>query len=92
MLTARTDSVWGALASYLVTLGDRYDAKAGLERQTQATRNVWAIMWRESKTLEQVLNPAQLKLLPWPAAYLKTADKPPAGMRASARARTASTA
>jgi len=76
-LTARTDSVWGSFASYLVTLGDRYDAKAGLERQTQATREVWAITWRESKTLEQVLNPAQLKLLPWPAAYLRNADKPP---------------
>ena len=77
MLTARTDSVWGDLASYLVTLGDRYDAKAGLERQTQATTDVWAIMWRDSKTLEQVLNAAQLKLLPWLAAYLRTADKPP---------------
>jgi len=76
-LTARTDSAWGAFASYLVILGDSYDAKIALARQADATKAVWTIVWRESKTLEQVLNPAQIKLLPWPASYLRTAEKPP---------------
>jgi hypothetical protein len=76
-LNAQTDAVWGSFAAYLVKLEDRYDAKTALERQQTANKDVWMLLWRDSKTLDQVLNPQQLKLLPWPASYLRSAEKAP---------------
>ncbi|HYW51640.1 MAG TPA: hypothetical protein VE861_13590, partial [Gemmatimonadaceae bacterium] len=76
-LTARTDSVWGALAAHLATLGDRYDTKAELARQNAATGAIWELLWKEACTLDTVFNASQLKLLPYPASYLRTISSPP---------------
>ena len=67
------DSLWGALAGEFARYGDRYDSKAALERQEAVIDAAWERARLVSIKLTDILTPVQLKLLPWPAGYLRTA-------------------
>ncbi len=70
--TARADSIWRVLATQLANLGDRYDAKSELARQEAAVDAVWSLARDAAWELDTILNPQQIKLLPWPAGYLRS--------------------
>lgn len=70
--TARVDSIWRELTSHLAGLGDRYDSKVELARQEAALDAAWGLARDVSWELDAILTAQQLKLLPWPAAYLRT--------------------
>lgn len=72
---ARVDSIWNSLATYLVSLPDTYDAKEALKRQEAAVDAVWEAARTDALALDAILTPQQLKLVPWPASYLRTLDK-----------------
>lgn len=69
------DSIWGDLASYLVALPDTYDAKEALKRQEAAIDAVWETARAHALALDTILTPQQLRLLPWPAGYLRALDR-----------------
>ena len=76
------DSVWRELAVHLASLGDTYDAAAALKRQEAAVDSAWDLSWRNARAeLPKILNPLQLKLLPWPADMLYKAKEPIRGVR-----------
>lgn len=70
--TAQADSIWRELAEHLAGLGDRYDAKAAMVRQESAIDAVWELARSAAWTLDSILNPQQIKLLPFPAGYLRS--------------------
>lgn len=70
--SASADSIWLGMASYLTSLGDRYNAKEALARQEAAVDAVWELARNEAWGLDTILNPQQIKLLPWPAGYLRS--------------------
>lgn len=70
--SATADSIWLKMARYLVNLDDRYDTKAALAKQEAAVDEVWELARNEAWGLDTILNPQQLKLLPWPAGYLRS--------------------
>ena len=78
----RVDSVWTALTSWLADLPDRFDAATALARQEGVIDEVWDMGRPEMQAvLPKILNPLQLKMLPWPAQMLYTAKKPIKGLR-----------
>lgn len=78
-LSAHTNAAWGALAAYLVSLNERYEIQPALSRQSAATAEVWKLMWSDAQALRTLLDPTQLRLLPYPASYLRNITMPPTG-------------
>lgn len=72
---ASVDSIWGDLATYLVSLPDVYDAKEALKHQEAAIDAVWETARAHALALDAILTPQQLRLLPWPASYLRSLDR-----------------
>lgn len=72
VLTARADSIFGALATYLAELPSSYDQKAAVARSRQATAGVWQAVYAERKFLLKVLTPGQIRRLPLPLYQLVT--------------------
>ena len=65
------DTLWASLAAYLAELSDQYDASAVLKRQESTIDAAWELTRLDvRRTLPGLLNPVQLKLLPWPASML----------------------
>lgn len=61
----RIDSVWTTLSEYLASLPDDFDSAEALKRQEDAVEAGWELTRDDlKKTLPQILNPIQLKLLP----------------------------
>jgi hypothetical protein len=59
------DSLWMTLGDYLAALPDKYDPAEALKHQEDAVEAAWQLTREElKKTLPQILNPIQLKLLP----------------------------
>ncbi len=75
-LVARSDSVWGALAGYLLSLGDDYQTKEAVRRQTLASIAVWELSRLDAHALDRILTPGQIKLLPFLPTYLRQQKKP----------------
>lgn len=75
------DSVWIGLASYMAELPDRYDSNAVLRMQETTLDQAWELAWRETKKLNEILSPVQLRLLPWPVSFLYSSNKAPKGFR-----------
>ncbi|HET6763441.1 MAG TPA: hypothetical protein VFH27_07205, partial [Longimicrobiaceae bacterium] len=61
---ARADSVWLGLGTYLAALPDHYDAAEAVKRQEAATDSVWALAHAERSTVEGILSPLQITMLP----------------------------
>lgn len=73
----KMDSVWGGLADYLANLGDRIDVRDAVKRQESATDAAWEIARLDvHATLGKILNPVQLRMLPWPSGLLYQAKAP----------------
>lgn len=70
--SASADSIWLEMTTYLSNLGDRYNVKEALARQEAAVDAVWELSRNEAWGLDTILNPQQIKLLPWPAGYLRS--------------------
>ncbi len=69
--TARVDSVWTDLTTWMAGLPDRFDAKAVLQRQEATIDAVWEMGRMELQTqLPKVLSPVQLQILPgWSKSF-----------------------
>jgi hypothetical protein len=74
VLTARADSIFGALATYLAGLPSSYDHKAALLRANQASASVWQAVYAERKFLLKVLTPGQIRRLPMPLYQMVTQE------------------
>ncbi|HVZ78443.1 MAG TPA: carboxypeptidase-like regulatory domain-containing protein [Gemmatimonadaceae bacterium] len=73
----RMDSLWTALADYMASLPDDYDAAAALKRSEDATDAGWELSRQDlQKTLRAILTPVQLAILPFPAKLLYDAKEP----------------
>ena len=64
VLKVRADSVYSPLASYLVALGDGFDVKEAAKRVKETGDAMWELIYAEKPFLKEVLNPAQILLLP----------------------------
>ena len=70
----RVDSLWLALATHFVELGEKYDVAAAVRRQEDAiaeARELTRVHMRA--TLGEVLTPIQLQLMPGASVYRATA-------------------
>jgi len=73
----RMDSIWTPLADYLAQLGDQIDVDDAVKRQEAATDSAWEASRLDVRaSLPRILNPVQLRILPWPAVMLFRATKP----------------
>lgn len=71
------DSVWRALASEFAALPDRYDGKAALRRQEESIDSAREIARQFVRgTLREILDEAQIRLLPGYPATLLRAEQP----------------
>lgn len=77
---AGADSLWGSLAGEFARYGDDYDVKGAFTRQEAVIDKVWAHAAACAAKLSDILTPVQIKLLPNPADWLRTA-KPPIKVR-----------
>ncbi len=64
VLKIRADSVYLPLASYLVALGEGFDVKEAAKRVRDTGDAMWTVIYAEKSFLKEVLNPAQITLLP----------------------------
>ena len=74
VLTARADSIFGALATYLAELPASYDQKAALDRSYHAFDSVWQAVHAERTFLLKVLTPGQIRRLPLAMYQLVTQE------------------
>jgi hypothetical protein len=71
-LTAKADSIFGALAIYLAGLPSRYDQREAVKRAAQAATDVWKEVYAEKTFLLKVLTPGQVRRLPQPIYQMVT--------------------
>jgi len=71
-LTAKADSIYGQLATYLAALPANYDEKAAVDRAKAATDSLWAAIYAEKPFLLRVLTPGQIRRLPTPLLQMVT--------------------
>jgi hypothetical protein len=64
VLQAKADSIYGALARYLVALPPDYDAKDAVKHATDAGDAMWKEIYAETPFLKSLLTPGQIRLLP----------------------------
>ncbi|HTE46454.1 MAG TPA: carboxypeptidase-like regulatory domain-containing protein [Gemmatimonadaceae bacterium] len=64
VLQARADSVFSILAKYLAALPSDFNAKDALKHVTDASEDVWTIIYAEVPFLKELLTPGQIRLLP----------------------------
>ena len=72
---ARVDSVWRELARTLVGLGARYRESGAFKLQEAAAKDVSEIARQAARSLDGVLTPVQLRLVPFPANFLRRAKR-----------------
>jgi hypothetical protein len=75
------DSLWSDLAKTLADLPDNFDTKEAFRLQEAAIDAAWELSRQRAKTLNTILGPIQLSLLPWPASLFYRAEKPLRGLR-----------
>jgi hypothetical protein len=76
-LLSKTDATWSGLAEYLAALGDDYDLRTTIQRQTRVADAVYeAIRIDVQAALPKILTPIQLRLLPTLAADFYDAKGP----------------
>lgn len=63
-LEAKADSIYGALAGYLVALPERYDEVQAVKRVTAAGDAMWEAIYAEKVFLRALLTPGQIRRLP----------------------------
>lgn len=64
-LYARADSVYGVLGKYLADLPPDYSPKDAAKHVTDASNDVWKIIYDEAPWLKELLTPGQIRLLPF---------------------------
>lgn len=78
----RVDSLWRPLVESMAALPDEFDVDETLRRQEVLTDDSWELGRLDVREfLPQILTTVQLTLLPWPAGYLMSQDKPRKGPR-----------
>jgi hypothetical protein len=65
--------IWGEFSRQVANLGAQYDSREALRLQEAAARSVTEIARQAALKLDNTLTAAQLKLLPFPAGYLRVA-------------------
>jgi hypothetical protein len=65
-LAARADSVYGALARYLVELPANFSSKDAAKHVATTNDDMWKIIYSEAPWLKELLTPGQIRLLPAP--------------------------
>jgi hypothetical protein len=66
LLGKKADSIYTALAQYLVDLPDSYDRKAAVKKINDADDAIWTDIDAEGPFLVKLLTPGQIRLLPGP--------------------------
>lgn len=66
LLGKKADSIYTALAQYLVDLPNGYDRKAAIKRINDTDDAMWAAIDAEGPFLVKLLTPGQIRLLPQP--------------------------
>jgi hypothetical protein len=64
VLIAKADSLFGELGKYLAALPPDFSAKDAAKHVTDASTNIWNIVYAETPWLKELLTPGQIRLLP----------------------------
>ncbi len=72
---SRVREIWSVFAAKLANEGDRYRGQAALKEQEAAAKVVTEIARQEALRLAEVLSAVQLRLLPFPANYLRVTKR-----------------
>lgn len=78
----KRDAHWTKLAEYLSQLPDVYDVAHAFKRQEEASDAAWALAWGDiHESMQRIMSPVQLTLLPYPASMLWKSPEAPKGIR-----------